>query len=72
MQRGVVVDDVSGNYWDLGSIPRSTQISILFFLTNSHAALSMYSTINLINQGAKCLNRLIQRPKGAPHHAPSQ
>ena len=28
------------DHWDLGSIPRSTQSSMIFFLTYSHAALS--------------------------------
>ena len=31
MQRGVVVDDVYGDYWDLGSIPRSPKRLLYLF-----------------------------------------
>ena len=45
VQFGWMVSQVFSNPWDLGSIPRSTQVSILFFLTNSCAALIKGSTI---------------------------
>ena len=36
---GVVVSVLSGNHWDLGSIPRSPKPLFIFFSTCSHAGL---------------------------------
>ena len=45
MQVGSVVGDLAVNHWDLGSIPRSTQNSMLFCLMCSRAGYQKHSTI---------------------------
>ena len=44
---GVVVGNLVGKPWDLGSIPRSPPFSILFFLLYFHAAFHSGTTIQL-------------------------
>ena len=50
---GVVESDVAINHWDLGSIPRSTKNSILFFFTRLCAGFQRGSIIHLTKQHAK-------------------
>ena len=49
---GVVASALSKNHWDLGSIPRSTQNSIIFFLTCSRAGFQMVNTMDSHIPGA--------------------
>ena len=53
VQSGLVVDDVSGNYWDLGSIPRSPKPCSYFFQHVHVQGFQEHSTMQPTHQLAK-------------------
>ena len=64
--------DVFGNHWDLGSIPRSTQNPISFFLMRLCVGSKRKLIMHLTDPHAKCLQGQIQRLEDGEHRAPGQ